>query len=64
MAVGTARPGTTGSTIREGIVVEKAIETFPGAAGSALANAHTGCEPFGALIVTRMREPARYAWPW
>ena len=43
---------------------ENAIDAVPGGAGTAFANDHTGCAPFGAEIVTRMREPARYAWPW
>ena len=61
-AVGTFTPGTTGSTRLDGIDLENAIETFPWL-GIVWANAHTGCVPFGAEIVTRMREPARYAWP-
>jgi hypothetical protein len=32
--------------------------------GRASANAQIGWSPPGALIVTRMREPSRCAWPW
>lgn len=42
---------------------EKAIETFPLGFGTVWPKDHTGWVPFGAEIVTRMREPARYAWP-
>ena len=59
--VGTFTPGTTGSTSRDGIDFENAIDDVP--VGFVCANDHTGCVPFGAEIVTRIREPARYAWP-
>jgi hypothetical protein len=61
--VGTLAPGTTGRTTLDGIDVEKAIETFPLGFGTVWLNDQIGCVPFGAAIVTRMRDPARYAWP-
>ena len=61
--VGTPTPGTTGSTRLEGIVVENAIDTLPLGLGCVWLKDHTGCVPFGAAIVTRIRDPARYAWP-
>jgi hypothetical protein len=42
---------------------ENAIETDPLGFGTVWPKDHTGCVPFGAAIVTRMRDPARYAWP-
>src|SRR5579872_674413 len=58
-AVGTLTPGTTGSTRLEGIDFEMATDTVAVPVGTGWANAHTGCVPLGAEIVTRMREPAR-----
>jgi len=60
--VGTPTPGTTGSTRLDGIVGENAIDVvLPlGADGKD----QIGWVPFGAAIVTRTREPVRYAWPW
>ena len=43
---------------------EKAIDSLAvPPSGSVCANDQIGCVPFGAEIVTLMREPARYAWP-
>jgi hypothetical protein len=61
--VRTLTPGTTGSTSLDGIDEEKAIETVPAGFGSVWLKDHTGCVPFGEAIVTRMRDPARNAWP-
>jgi hypothetical protein len=57
--VGTLTPGTTGSTTLDGICVERAIETVAVPAGSVSPNDQIGWSPFGAAIVTRIREPAR-----
>jgi hypothetical protein len=57
--VGTATPGTTGSTRLEGIEFEWAMLTVPVPDGSVWLNDQTGCVPFGAEIVMRMRDPAR-----
>jgi hypothetical protein len=38
---------------------EKATDTVAGPSGTVWANDHIGCVPFGAEIVTRMRDPAR-----
>jgi hypothetical protein len=62
--VGTLTPGTTGSTTRDGMVDENAIVAVAVPFGCVSLNDQIGCVPFGAAIVTRMREPARYAWPW
>jgi hypothetical protein len=59
---GTTTPGTTGSTMLDGIAVENATDVRP--IGTVSSNAQIGCVPFGAAIVTFKREPARYAWPW
>ena len=59
-----ARPGTTGSTTREGICGEEATYTsdvVPG--GWVSPNDQIGWLPFGAETVTRMREPARFLSP-
>jgi hypothetical protein len=61
IAVGTLTPGTTGSTSRDGMVEENAIEATP--VGFVWLKDQMGCVPFGAEIVTRMRDPVRYAWP-
>ena len=58
-AVGTATPGTTGSTRLDGIVFENAIDTWLIPFGTVCVKSQIGCVPFGAEIVTRMREPAR-----
>jgi len=60
--VGTVTPGTTGSTRLDGMVDENAIDVAP--LGTVSSNAQIGCVPLGAAIVTRMRDPVRYAWPW
>ena len=39
------------------------VAAVPAFAGWVWPNDHTGCVPFGDAIVTRMRDPARYAWP-
>ena len=57
--VGTLTPGTTGRTRLDGIAAENAIETVPLGFGSVWLNDQIGCVPFGAAIVTRMRDPAR-----
>ena len=57
--VGTLTPGTTGRTRLDGMDLEMAIETVPVPLGSVWLNDHTGCVPFGAEMVTRMRDPAR-----
>jgi hypothetical protein len=46
---------------REGIVAPWPTVTDALPDGTVLANDHTGWSPLGAVIVTRMREPARYA---
>jgi hypothetical protein len=53
-------PGTTGRTRREGIAREEAtwILAVP-ARGRGWEKDQIGCSPFGAEIVTRIREPAR-----
>jgi hypothetical protein len=56
---GGETPGTTGSTKLDGMLGDIAIETCEVPVGTACANAHTGCAPFGAAIVTRIRVPAR-----
>jgi hypothetical protein len=48
----------TGRTTLDGMLFEYAIATVALPFG-VLAKAHTGWSPFGALIVTRIREPAR-----
>ena len=54
--VGTVTPGTIGSVRLEGMLGEKAIDSFAVVpAGSVWLNAHTGCVPLGAAIVTRPR---------
>jgi hypothetical protein len=40
--------------------LEWAIETVPVPLGSVSPNDQIGWSPFGALIVTRIRDPARY----
>jgi hypothetical protein len=55
----TFTPGTTGRIRLEGIVFENAIDTFAAPFGSVYLNDQTGCVPFGAEIVMRIREPAR-----
>ena len=61
-AVGTFTPGTTGSTRLDGIGAgERDRRRVP--LGTVSSNDQIGCVPFGAAIVTRMRDPARYAWP-
>jgi hypothetical protein len=62
--VGTLTPDTIGSRRLDGICLEWAIATFAVPAGSVSPNDQIGWSPFGAVIVTRMREPARYTWPW
>jgi hypothetical protein len=58
--VGTFTPGTTGSTRNDGCRVEYEIETVDVPLGGCVSlNDHTGCAPFGAAIVTRIRDPAR-----
>ena len=63
-AVGAPAPGMTGSTRLDGCVLENAIATSAVPAGTVSPNDHTGCAPFGAAIVTRMLDPARYTCPW
>jgi hypothetical protein len=58
-AVGTVTPGTTGSTRLDGMVLENATDVVP--IGTVSSKAQIGCVPFGAAIVTRMRDPVRYA---
>ena len=58
--VGTLTPGTTGRIRLDGILVEKAIDTRRGARSARVSpNDQIGCVPFGAAIVTLIREPAR-----
>ena len=57
--MGTLTPGTTGSRSLDGICCERAIATVAVPLGSVSPKAQIGWSPFGALIVTRMREPAR-----
>ena len=47
----------------DGMLLETAIETVAVPAGSVWLKDQTGWLPLGAAIVTRMREPARYACP-
>jgi hypothetical protein len=58
--VGTLTPETTGSMRLEGIEVDSATATVAVPLGCVWLNDQIGCVPFGAAIVTRMREPARY----
>jgi hypothetical protein len=58
-AVGTSTPGTTGSSSLDGISGERAMSTVAVPSGEVSLNDQIGWSPFGALIVTRMREPAR-----
>ena len=60
---GTLTPGTTGSTMFDGIDGENCTETLAVPDGFVCANAQSGCGPPGAAIVTRIREPARYTCP-
>ena len=48
----------------DGMDGEKEIETFPLPFGCVWLKDQIGWVPFGAAIVTRMRDPMRYAWPW
>jgi hypothetical protein len=57
--VGTVTPAATGSTTLDGIDAEWAMLTVAVPDGSVWLKDHTGCVPFGAETVTRMREPAR-----
>jgi hypothetical protein len=43
----------------EGMALERAIETVAVPLGCVSAKDQMGWSPFGAVIVTRMREPAR-----
>ena len=63
--VGTLTPGTIGRIRLDGMLDEKGIDSVAVVpAGCVWLNDHTGCVPFGAAIVTLMREPARYTCPW
>ena len=63
-AVGTLTPGTIGRVRLDGMLGEKAIDTLAvPPSGCVWPNDQIGCVPFGAAIVTLMRDPARYAWP-
>jgi hypothetical protein len=67
-SVGTDTPGTTGRTSLDGMAGEYAIDTdervpFYPPCGCVSLKDQTGCVPFGAAIVTRIRERLRYAWP-
>jgi hypothetical protein len=42
---------------------ERPTSTVAVPLGSVSLNDQIGWSPFGALIVTRIREPVRYAWP-
>ena len=55
---------TTGRIRLEGIFFEKAIQTFAvlPRAGLVWLKDHTGWAQFGAAIVMRTRDPARYSW--
>ena len=57
--VGTSTPGTTGRMSLDGMRFEWAIETVACPFGCVSPNDQIGWSPFGAVIVTRMREPAR-----
>jgi hypothetical protein len=61
--VGTSTPGTTGRTRLDGISAEDAIDTVEVVpevpAGWVSPKDHTGCAPFGAAMVMRMRDPVR-----
>jgi hypothetical protein len=57
--VGTLTPGTTGRVSRDGLRFEWAIATLAVPFGRVSPNDQIGWSPFGAEIVTRMREPAR-----
>src|SRR5438477_5055 len=61
--LGPFTPRTTGSSRLEGIDAERAIATFAVPDGSVSPNDQIGWSPFGAVIVTRIRDPARYTWP-
>jgi hypothetical protein len=54
-----ATPGTTGSTTLDGIFRENAIETVAVPLGAVSPKDQMGWVPFGAAIVTRIREPVR-----
>ena len=57
--VGTLRPGTTGRIRLDGIPFENASVTLALPFGFVSPNAQIGWSPFGAVIVTRIREPVR-----
>jgi hypothetical protein len=55
---------TTGSTRLDGMVGENAIDSVAVPVdGCVSSNDQIGCVPFGAAIVTFIREPVRYTWP-
>jgi hypothetical protein len=57
----TLTPGTTGSVRFDGMVGENAIDSVGVApTGCVWLNAQIGCVPFGAAMVTLIRDPARY----
>ena len=57
-------PGITGSTSRDWCWRDDNIQTFAvPLAGIGLVVDQIGCVPLGAAIVSRIRTPARYAWP-
>jgi hypothetical protein len=59
-AAGTLTPGTTGRLRLEGMVLEKAIDSVAVPVGGCVSlNDQIGWVPFGAAIVTLIREPAR-----
>ena len=57
---GAVRPGTTGRTRLDGMVGENATDSVAlPVAGCVSPNDQIGCVPFGAAIVTLIREPRR-----
>ena len=56
--------GTTGRMSWEGILRENAMLTVARPFGLVWSKDQIGWSPLGAVIVTRMREPARYTCPW
>ena len=58
-------PGTTGRVRLDGIVLENATDSVGvPVEGRVSLNDQIGWVPFGAAIVTLIREPARYTCPW
>jgi hypothetical protein len=57
--VGTLTPGTTGRIRLDGLLFENAIDSVAAPFGTVWVNAQIGWVPFGAAIVTLIREPAR-----